>query len=286
MELEELISTVRRIDILDKSSYKQKLSGLYTSTIKGHGLTFDSIRKYQVADDSKNINWNATARFREPYVNIFTEDKERLVWIVIDVSGSTFFGTGNRSKVDLEIEIGATLAYSALKNNDAVGVIFFSDKIEGLIQPNKGMRNFWHIAKKMVDIKPAEAKTDISFALQLLMKIGGKRSMIFMLSDFMGDDYSAAVKILEQNHKLIAIKVYDEIERSLPGIGWVKLRDSESGDEQWANTSSSKFKIKYNNRFAKAENYFSETFSHSPNTLTISTSENAVEKLLKFMLTQ
>lgn len=284
MELDELLSTVQKIEILDRSIYKQKLSGAYNSQLKGQGLTFDSIRKYEAGDDVRDINWNVTARFQEPYINTYIEDKKRLIWIIIDVSGSTIFGTDRRSKLDLEIEIGATLAYSSIKKNDLVGVIFFSDKIEKLIQPARGMQNFLHIAKEMVSIKPGEKKTDIGNALQFFSRVNNKRSLIFLLSDFIGDNYAPYLKILEQKHELIAIKVYDKREQNLPDVGWIKLRDLESGKESWVNTAAIKFKKNLSTQFEKSEKFFDETFHYNQmNTLKIGTNENIEEKLLKFM---
>jgi uncharacterized protein (DUF58 family) len=286
MELDDLIKTVQKIDLMDKTISRQKKAGSRTGSLKGHGLSFDSIRKYEIGDDTKNINWNVTARFRDTYINTFVEDKEQVVWILIDTSGSTVFGSKFKSKFDLEIEIGATLAYSALKNNDSVGVIFFSNKIEKLIQPSKGMKNFWHIAKEMVNIKPCHKTINIDIALQYLMKIGSRSSLIFILSDFIGENYNSYVKIIEQNHKLIAIKVYDEMDNHFPDVGWIKLKDSESAKERWVNTSSVGFKNNYRSQFEKKDQYFNKTFLTTPlNTLKISTGENVIEKLMQFIYT-
>jgi uncharacterized protein (DUF58 family) len=284
MELEELIRNIRKIEILNKSISKQKLSGLHNSSLKGRGLTFDSVRKYEIGDDIRNINWNVTARFRETYINTFTEDKERIVWILIDVSSSGAFGTKRCSKLDLEIEIAATLIYSCIKNNDAVGVIFFSDKIEKFFKPAKGMMAFVHMVKELVDIQPCGNSTNLCNGLQFLMSINHKSSLIFILSDFISSDYSVYCKTVALKHELIAIRVYDEKEFELPKLGWVRLKEAESKKERWENTSSEKFKNSLHNSFTNAENYFKETFSAIPNnTLTINTGENFNEKLFKFM---
>ena len=285
MEFEELIQTVKKIDISDKNSYIQKLSGLYNSKLKGDGLSFDSIRKYEPGDDVRDINWNVTARFCEPHINTFTEDKQRLVWLIIDISGSSVFGTSARSKMDLEIEVGAILAYNAIKNNDSVGIVFFSDKIEKLIQPCKGMQNFWLIAKTMVEMLPCGKSTDIGGALQLLMRINSKRSIIFILSDFVDDNYGNHLKIMAQKHKLIAIKVNDEKESSLPLIGWVKLRDSETGEEKWVNTNSVKFKRDFAKQFEDADELFKSCFTNNHlSSLKIATNDNVIEKLMNFVI--
>jgi uncharacterized protein (DUF58 family) len=285
MEFEELIRTVRKIDISDKNIYVQKLSGLYQSKLKGDGLSFDSIRKYEIGDDVRDINWNVTARFNEPHINTFTEDKQRLIWIIIDVSGSSIFGANKRNKIDLEIEIGANLAYNAIKNGDSVGAIFFSDKVEKMIPPAKGMQNFWLIAKTMTDIKPSGKPTNLNSALEFLIKINSKRSLAFVLSDFIDNRYADYLKNLQQKHKLIAIKVFDKLEREFPNIGWIKLKDAETGKDQWVNTGSAKFRKSFNDRFETADLYFKNAFSNNRlNTLLIATDDNVEEKLLNFII--
>jgi uncharacterized protein (DUF58 family) len=284
MELEDLIRNVQKIEILNKSFSKQKLAGLYSSKLKGRGLTFDSIRKYEIGDDIRNINWNVTARFKETYVNTFTEDKERIVWILLDISSSGVFGTKIRSKIDLEIEIAATLIYSCIKKNDAVGVIFFSDKVEKVIKPAKGMAAFVYISKELVNIKPCGCSTNLCEAIHFLMNISPKSSLVFILSDFITAGYSPYCKTLALKHELIAIKVYDEREAGLPGLGWVKLKEAESKKERWVNTSSAKFNNSLANNFEQREVYFKEAFNAIPNnTLAISTGDDYIEKLLKFM---
>jgi uncharacterized protein (DUF58 family) len=284
MEIDELIRIVHKIDILDKSISKLNTTGLYRSTLKGRGLTFDSIRKYEVGDDIRNINWNVTARFRETYFNTFTEDKERIVWILIDVSSSGAFGTRIRTKLDLEIEIAATLIYSCIKKNDAVGVIFFSDRVEKFIKPGKGMAAFVNIAKELVELKPCRNSTNLAGGLQFLMSINHKSSLVFILSDFISRDYSIYCKMLALKHQLIAIRVYDERELGLPKLGWAKLKEAESKREKWVNTSSIKLKNGLNDNFISVENYLKQAFNTQPNNiLTINTGENVIEKLLKFM---
>ena len=279
-----MMRIVQKIDVLSKSMSRQKFSGAYSSTIKGRGLTFNSIRRYEIGDDTKDINWNATARFRETYINTFIEDKDRLVWIIIDVSGSSTFGTNKRSKLDLEIEIAATLAYSSIKKNDAVGIIFFSDKIEGYVYPAKGIVAFGRLAKQMVSINPCGNSTDLYQCLDFLIKISHKRSLVILISDFMASNYAPLCKTLCLKHELMAIRIYDEKEYTLPKLGWIRLKEAESKREKWVNTRSVKFKNGFQDNFKQAEEYFQQAFCNNPlNTLAISTGDNPMEKLLKFM---
>lgn len=284
MEIEQLIRTVQKIDILNKNTSKHRSGGLHNSMLKGRGITFDAVRKYEVSDDIRNINWNVTARFRETHTNTFVEDKERIVWILVDISGSTAFGTKVSSKLDLEIEIAATLTYSCIKKNDAVGVMFFSDKIEKLIKPAKGMNAFGNIIKELVEIKPGGNSTELSNSLRFLMSIALKSSVVFILSDFLSNNYGAHCKALAVKHDVIAIRIYDESELELPKLGWVKFREAESDEEKWINTSSEKFRKNLRENFLVSESYFKETFRAYPgNMMTITTGENFIERLLKFM---
>ncbi|QCR21563.1 DUF58 domain-containing protein [Pontibacter sp. SGAir0037] len=284
MELQTLIQHIQKVELRCKSLTHQKLAGLFNSSFKGRGLALDSIRKYENGDDIRGINWNVTARFRETYVNTFTEDKERLIWILLDVSGSGTFGTSQKNKLTLAIETGATLAFSALENNDRVGVIFFSDKVEKLLPPSRGMAGFWRIAKELVQVQAQGKGTDITAALHFLMKISHHRSVVFLLSDFMAAGYQAVARVVAQQHELVAVRVYDEKEKHLPAIGWAKLQDTENGSEQWVNTASLSFQKAYSNRFEEVEQYYHDTFGKgAAGMLKISTGDDFVQKLLQFM---
>jgi uncharacterized protein (DUF58 family) len=284
MELEELIKAVQKIDLVANTISKQKLAGGSPSLLKGRGILFDSIRKYEAGDDVRNINWNVTARFRETYVNTFNEDKVRRVWILVDVSGSTILGTTKHRKIDLEMEIGATLAYNAVRKNDSVGIIFFSDKIEKLIMPIKGMAGFWHIAKTMVEIKPCPGATSINEALNFLMKINCTGSLTFIISDFMTTGYERPCSIFARQNDVLTIRVHDKIERRLPKLGWVKLRDIESGKQQWVNTSSNKFTKAYHEQQLKEqENYTRFLSKNAINNIAVCTDEDIIEKLSLLM---
>jgi uncharacterized protein (DUF58 family) len=284
MKLDELISVVKKFDILFKDMSKQRLSGSFNSLFKGRGLNFDAIRHYQDGDDVRNINWNVTARLRATHTNTYTEDKERLIWIMIDVSPSANFGTIGRSKLDLELEIAISLAYSALKMNDTVGMVFFSDRIEKLIQPAKGMPNFWYIAKTMTEIRPAGRSTDIGAALEFLMKISGHNSMIILLSDFMCGGYGPVSKIIAQKHDLLALRVFDKREYELPPLGWIKLKDIDNDHRKWVNTSSTRFIAEHQGQYKAHEAYFDSVYGkHYLKNAAFATHEDAAMKLINLM---
>jgi len=284
MTLDELVRNVQKIEVLKNSVPHKKFSGLYDSPFRGSGLTTDYIRKYEIGDDVRDINWNVTARFREPYVNTFTEDKERLIWILVDISSSMHFGVG-KTKLDIAIEIAATLAYSALKRNDAVGTILFSDKIERLIKPDKGMANFWRIAKALVDIKPMNKTTGLQGALQFASRLNNRKSLMFVVSDFVTDDkYGSLCKTLAQKNELNAIRIYDKLEANFPAIGWIKMRDGETGREQWVNTTSRRHMDGFSRFFSNVEHCFNQAFAGTNvRSLTIATDDNYIHKLFNFM---
>ena len=285
MKLEELIKTVQKIDLLSNTVSKQKLAGGNPSPFKGRGIVFDSIRKYEAGDDIRNINWKVTARFIDTYVNTYHEDKVRRIWILIDVSGSSFLGTERRCKLDLEIEIAATLAYSAIRKNDSVGVIFFSDKIERLIMPISGMSGFWHIAKALVECKPCDGNTSLNVALNFLMKMNCSSSLVFIVSDFMTSGYERACATFAQQNDILTVRVHDKIEYNIPKIGWVKLRDIESGKEKWINASSDRFnEIQKKNNMQEFENYTKFLNTYGIRNIDLGTEENIIEKL-SFLMT-
>ncbi len=284
MELNELIKTVQRIDLLSNSVSKQKLAGASHSLLKGRGVVFDSIRKYEAGDDIRTINWSVTARFRESYVNTFNEDKVRRIWLLIDISGSTMLGSHRRRKIDLEIEIAATLAYNAIRKNDSVGVIFFSDKIVRLIMPIKGMSSFWHIARAMVESKPCAGTTNINCALVFLMKINCTGSVVFIISDFITTGYERSCAIFSQQNDVLAIRVYDKMEHQLPKLGWVKLKDIESGKQRWINTSAAEFNKTYQaTQLKNEENYASFLTKNAIKNISVRTDDDIIEKLSLIM---
>ena len=284
MELDELIREIEKMEMLSRQVSHQKLAGLFNSSFKGRGVSLDAIRRYEPGDDVRDINWNVTARFQETYINTFTEDKERLIWILLDTSGSGRFSTSGKSKFEIAVLLAATLAYSAVDNNDRVGVICFNGKVQQVIQPARGMLHFWRIAKELVSLKPQGRSAGLNEALEFLMKINNKSSLVFLLSDFMETDYAPSARILAQQHQLAAIRIFDEKEKHLPTLGWVNLLDSETGKAKWVNTFSGKFKKEYQAQFEKVEAYFEQAFiSGTVNKLSLSSRDNYQEKLFSFL---
>jgi uncharacterized protein (DUF58 family) len=280
MKLDELIKTVQKIDLLSNTISRQKLAGSNPSPFKGRGIVFDSLRKYEPGDDVRDINWKVTARFLDTYVNTFNEDKVRRIWLLVDVSGSSLVGTNRRSKIDLEVEVAATLAYSAIRKNDSVGVIFFSDKIERLIMPIKGMSGFWYIARALVESKPCAGTTSIDVALNFLMKLNTSSSLVFIISDFLTTGYERACATFAQQNDVLTVRVFDKIEYKLPKLGWVKLRDIESGSEKWINTRNGQFDaVHQENHTKQLDNYTSFLRKNGIKNIAVGTDEDMIEKL-------
>ncbi len=284
MELNELIAAIQKIDLMATSKTRQKIAGSTTSLFKGRGVVFDSIRKYERGDDVRNINWNITARFNDTFVNTFSEDKVRTVWILVDCSGSMGFGTQRRTKLDLEIEIAATLAYSAIRQNDAVGVVFFSDVTQRVIMPLRGMSGFWHIAKALVDCKPSEGTTKMHSALRFLLNENCSHSLVFLLSDFKTTGYEESARIVALHNDFCAIQVQDALERSFPKLGWMQLKDIESGAQKWTNTASAHFQKSYKQQHLEYQDYYHHFLSkHGILNVTIQTHEDVVAQLALLM---
>jgi len=245
MDAAEIFKKVRKIEIKTRGLVNQVFAGQYHSMFKGRGMAFSEVREYQYGDDIRSIDWNVTARFNHPYVKIFDEERELTVMLLIDVSGSNQFGTQVRFKQEAMTEIAAVLAFSAIKNNDKVGVIFFSDKIEKFIPPKKGTSHILRIIRELVDFKAMSSKTDISNALRYLTNAIKKRSTVFLLSDFIDEGYENALKIAGNKHDLIALRVFDQREAEMPNVGLVQLHDSETGAYQWIDTSDAALRYAY-----------------------------------------
>lgn len=240
MEAQDLFKKVRKIEIKTRGLSNQIFSGEYHSVFKGRGMAFSEVREYQYGDDIRNIDWNVTARFSHPFVKIYEEERELTVMLLIDVSGSGFFGTHGQLKTELITEIAAVLSFSAINNNDKVGVIFFSDKIEKFIPPKKGTSHILRIIRELIDFHAENTGTNISEALRYLTNVIKKRSTAFIISDFMDNDFDQAIRIANHKHDLIAIRVTDERELKIPNIGLVKMKDAETGKTCWVDTGSSK----------------------------------------------
>ena len=240
MEATELFKKVRKIEIKTRGLTNHIFSGQYHSAFKGRGMTFSEVREYQYGDDIRNIDWNVTARFHRPFVKVFEEEREMTVMLLIDVSGSNDFGSQTQSKRDLTAELAAVLAFSAIQNNDKVGVIFFSSKIEKFIPPKKGSSHILRIIREIVDFKPTERGTDIGEGLRFLTSAIKRRTTAFLISDFMTDkSFEKEMQIAANKHDLVALRITDHREMDIPKVGLVKFRDSETGKERWVDTSSS-----------------------------------------------
>jgi len=238
MDPREIFKKVRKIEIKTRGLSHHIFSGEYHSVFKGRGMSFSEVREYQYGDDIRNIDWNVTARFNHPYIKIFEEERELTVMLLIDVSGSNTFGTQTQLKEELLTEIAAVLSFSAIQNNDKVGVIFFSDMIEKFIPPKKGTSHILRIIRELLDFKPESNGTNISEALRYLTNVIKKRSIAFLISDFMDDGFEKAVQIANHKHDLIAIRVTDERETQMPNVGMVRMTDAETGKMKWVDTGN------------------------------------------------
>ena len=238
MEAIELIKKVRRIEIKTRGLSRHIFAGEYHSAFRGRGIAFSEVREYQYGDDIRSIDWNVTARFNHPYVKIFEEERELTVMLLIDVSGSGSFGTTLSFKRDIMTEVAAVLSFSAIFNNDKIGVIFFTDKVEKFIPPQKGKKHILRIIRELLDFKSESKKTNLDESLRFLTNAIKKRCTAFIISDFIVPDFEEALRIASNKHDIVALKVFDPVEKAIPDIGLIKVSDSESGEEKWIDTSS------------------------------------------------
>ena len=245
METSDILKRVRQIEIKTRGLSANIFAGEYHTAFKGRGMMFSEVREYQYGDDIRNIDWNVTARFNQPFVKIFEEEREMTVMLLIDVSGSREFGTTWRFKKNVITEIAAVLAFSAIQNNDKAGVIFFSDKIEKFIPPKKGKTHILHIIRELISFTPENRQTNISEVLRYLTNAIKKRCTAFVISDFLDENFEDALKIANQKHDVVALKIYDHRETEMPDVGFVQFKDAETGDFQWINTSSKKSREAY-----------------------------------------
>lgn len=264
METAELLKKVRKIEIKTRGLSRQIFSGEYHSAFKGRGMAFSEVREYTPGDDVRTIDWNVTARFNTPYVKVFEEERELSVVLLVDVSASGFFGTQKQYKKDLITELCAVVAFSASTNNDKIGVIFFSDKIEKFIPPKKGKSYVLRIIRELIDFKAESKGTNVELALKYLTNVIKKRSTVFLISDFYSTaNYSDALKIANKKHDVIALKVNDKAEMEIPKVGLIKLKDNETGKIMWADTSSSSFQKQFKLNLLKREDAVKENFNRS-----------------------
>lgn len=282
METAELLKKVRKIEIKTKGLSTQVFSGEYHSAFKGRGMAFSEVREYTPGDDVRTIDWNVTARLRTPYVKVFEEERELTVMILVDVSASGKFGTQKQFKQDLITELCAVIAFSATQNNDKIGVIFFSDKIEKFIPPKKGKTHILRIIRELINIEPVQTGTNISFALKYLTNIIKKKSIAFIISDFYDShSFSDAIKVANKRHDVVALRVHDKHEQELPDIGLVKLKDNETGKFIWVDTSDKSTRKQLQINKLKHEAEIKDIFNRSGvDFTTIYTDEGYVKPLM------
>ena len=282
METSDILKRVRQIEIKTRGLSNNIFAGQYHSAFKGKGMSFSEVREYQYGDDVRDIDWNVTARYHKPYVKVFEEERELTVMLLIDVSNSLDFGTVKQMKKDMVTEIAATLAFSAIQNNDKIGVIFFSDRIEKFIPPKKGRKHILYIIRELLDFKPESKRTDIKMAVEYLTNVIKKRCVTFMLSDFIDDnDYKNALTIANRKHDIVAIQVYDRRLAELPDVGLMKVRDAETGHEQWIDTSSAKLRNAHHAWWKERQVRLSETFTKSNvDSVSVRTDQDYVKSLL------
>ena len=261
MKTTDLLKKVRKIEIKTRGLSKQIFAGEYHSAFKGKGMTFSEVREYQYGDAIKGIDWNVTARFNHPYVKVFEEERELTVMLLIDVSASKIFGTHIQLKKELITEIAAVLSFSAIANNDKIGVIFFSDKIERYIPPKKGKKHILRIIRDLIEFKPENKGTDIALALQYYTNVIKKRSTAFIISDFIDQDFEKSLQIANNKHDIIALRIFDQRERELPDVGLLYLSDAENNDKKWIDTSSKKIRNQYAEWWRKNSQELQKTFS-------------------------
>lgn len=264
METSEILKKVRKIEIKTRGLSQNIFAGQYHSAFKGRGMAFAEVREYQFGDDVRDIDWNVTARFRKPYVKVFEEERELTVMLLVDVSGSLDFGTRSRMKSEMATEIAATIAYSAIQNNDKIGVVFFSDRIEKYIPPKKGRKHILYIIREMLDFKPESRKTDIGGAMEFFTRVMKRRTTAFVLSDFYDrHDFFKQMQIANSKHDVMAIQVYDKWAKALPDVGLVKVVDAESGHEMYVDTSSKKVRAAHARYWIERQQMLKDTLSRA-----------------------
>ncbi|MBZ4043530.1 MULTISPECIES: DUF58 domain-containing protein [Flavobacterium] len=283
MDTKELLKKVRKIEIKTKRLSNHIFSGEYHSSFKGRGMTFSEVRQYQYGDDIRNIDWNVTARYNEAHVKVFEEERELTMVLMVDISGSEGFGSKSQFKKDIVTEIAATMAFSATQNNDKIGLILFSDNVELYIPPKKGRSHVLRIIRELIEFEPKSQKTDIAQALKFLSGTQKKKAIVFMISDFMSENYEHTLKIASKKHDITGVRVYDIREEKIPNLGMVTMLDAETGKIQLVDTGSKKVRMNYEKHYQERVSYFKEIFSKSgAGVVNTRVDENYVTKLLGY----
>ena len=283
MDTKEILKKVRKIEIKTRRLSDHIFSGEYHTSFKGRGMTFSEVRQYQYGDDVRAIDWNVTARYNEPFVKVFEEERELTMMLIVDISGSESFGTKNQQKRDMVTEIAATLAFSATQNNDKIGLLLFSDQIELFIPPKKGKSHVLRIIRELIEFQPKSKKTDLSQALKYLSSVLKKKAIVFLISDFMAKNYEQTLKIASKRHDVTGIRVFDQREESIPNIGIVNMIDAETGETLLVDTTSNKVRMDYEKYYRENVNYFKDIFSKcGAGTISSRVDESYVTKLLGY----
>ena len=283
MDTKELLKKVRKIEIKTRRLSDHIFGGEYHSTFKGRGMTFSEVRQYQFGDDVRNIDWNVTARYNEPFVKVFEEERELTMMLMVDISGSKLFGTSKRFKIDVVTEIAATLAFSATQNNDKIGLILFSDSIELYIPPKKGRSHVLRIIRELIEFEPNSKLTNVEEAFKFLSNVMKKKAIVFVLSDFIAEDYQHTLKIAAKKHDVTGIRVYDKHEEVIPNLGMVQMLDEETGVSMLVNTSSKKVRNNYSTYYRNRVTFFKESFAKSgAGVIDCRVDESYVKKLLGY----
>lgn len=284
MDTKDILKKVRKIEIKTRRLSNHIFSGEYHSSFKGRGMTFSEVRQYQFGDDVRAIDWNVTARYNEPYIKVFEEERELTMMLMVDVSGSEHFGTQESFKKDIVTEIAATMAFSATQNNDKIGLILFSDQIELFIPPKKGKSHVLRIIRELIEFQPKSKKTDVGQALKYLSGVLKKKAIVFLISDFMATpDYEHTLKIASKKHDITGVRVYDNREEEIPNIGLVNMLDAETGESMLVNTGSKAVRLQYAAYYQDRLKYFRDTFSRcGAGTVSTRVDESYVTKLLGY----
>jgi uncharacterized protein (DUF58 family) len=283
MDTKDLLKKVRKIEIKTRRLSDHIFSGEYHTSFKGRGMTFSEVRQYQYGDDVRAIDWNVTARYNEPFVKVFEEERELTMMLLVDISGSESFGTKNQLKRDMVTEIAATLAFSATQNNDKIGLLLFSDQIELFIPPKKGKSHVLRIIRELIEFEPKSKKTDLSQALKYLSGVLKKKAIVFVISDFMTTAYEHTLKIASKRHDVTGIRVFDQREESIPNIGIVNLLDAETGETLVVDTNSKSVRQNYEKFYLENVSYFRDIFSKcGAGTISSRVDESYVTKLLGY----
>ena len=282
MDALELFKQVRKIEIKTRGLSSNIFAGQYHSAFKGRGMAFSEVREYQVGDDVRDIDWNVTARFRRPFVKVFEEERELTVMLLIDVSGSLDFGTTERTKREMSTEMAAILAFSAIQNNDKIGVIFFSDRIEKYIPPKKGRKHILYIIHEMLDFKPESKRTNVAAAIEYLTRVMKRRCIAFVVSDFYAENsFQKELQIANSKHDVVAIQVYDQRAKTLPNVGLMKVKDAETGHEMFIDTASAKLRRAHTEYWLERMNTLKTTFAQSNvDWVSVATNEDYVKAMM------